>query len=267
MDRGNATCPLADTVVVLIAAMISSGGKLRDPPRRHLLQGKTQARYHLGRLEPMPSERHVAPLPQRATSWNPVSGRPASRISRYAIVQWRSADRPPLLDPQSPVPAHVRQGNQNGVKLHLARRRRRLEQGRAGCGRQAEVIRMMVFEDFRKERFIIRTLRRLSRQRVALVLQPGNIWVIEKAVKDDKRSDAALKTCYMRGWVEPIEHAVPTGTVSPEGRLPEGSWVTGEKPIFRLTDSGWAVINRSHQLAVLGTFLALLALIVAYGAR
>lgn len=53
-----------------------------------------------------------------------------------------------------------------------------------------------------KERHIRQTLRRLARQRVALVLQPGNIWVIEYAVPENEETDATLKTCYMRGWVE-----------------------------------------------------------------
>lgn len=66
------------------------------------------------------------------------------------------------------------------------------------------------------------TLKRLSRQRVALVLQPGNVWVIEDAVEDNERTDAALKTAYIRGWVAPIENAVPKGKLAPDGALPTG---------------------------------------------
>ncbi len=57
------------------------------------------------------------------------------------------------------------------------------------------------------ERDIRRTLKSLSRQRVALVLQPGNVWVIERAVEDNEQTDAALKTAYMRGWVKLRGHA------------------------------------------------------------
>jgi hypothetical protein len=35
-------------------------------------------------------------------------------------------------------------------------------------------------------------------------VQPGNVWVVEKAVEDNEQTDAALKTAFMRGWVEPI---------------------------------------------------------------
>ena len=61
---------------------------------------------------------------------------------------------------------------------------------------------------------IRRTLKRLSGQRVALVLQPGNVWVIENAVEYNEQTDAALKTAYMRGWVKPIENAVPKGSLA-----------------------------------------------------
>lgn len=122
----------------------------------------------------------------------------------------------------------------------------------------------MAFEDFRRERFIVATLRGLSRQRVSFVLQPGNVWVVERAIEATEETDAALKTCYMRGWVEPLEEAIPQGKLTPEGELPKGAIFTGEGPLYRLTDSGWAVINRSHQMTLLGIFLALLALIEAF---
>jgi hypothetical protein len=48
------------------------------------------------------------------------------------------------------------------------------------------------------------------------VLQPGNVWVIEKAVPDNLETDADLKTCYMRGWVEPLENSVPKGRLKPD---------------------------------------------------
>jgi hypothetical protein len=43
----------------------------------------------------------------------------------------------------------------------------------------------MIFDDFRREATIRRTLRALARQRVAIVLQPGNVWVIEKAIEEN----------------------------------------------------------------------------------
>ncbi len=119
----------------------------------------------------------------------------------------------------------------------------------------------MILDDIQKESKIRRTLRALARQRVAIVLQPGNVWVIEKAVEDNSETDAILKTCYMRGWVEPIKDAIPKGRLTPGGELPDGNIFDKVGPIFRLTDSGWSVINRSHQWFIMSIFVAVLALI------
>lgn len=73
---------------------------------------------------------------------------------------------------------------------------------------------------------IHRTLRGLAKQRVAMVLQPGNVWVIERALKDTEETDALLKTCYMRGWVEPLEKSIPRGQLNQDGSLPMGELFT-----------------------------------------
>ena len=126
--------------------------------------------------------------------------------------------------------------------------------------------------DFRKskEAKIRGVLRRLSRQRVALVLHPGNVWVIENAVKDNEDTDTALKTCYLRGWIEPIENAIPKGDVPEDGRLPNGSPFNRTGSIYRITDSGWSVINRANfwvlttvLVGVLGLLVSIIAILVA----
>jgi hypothetical protein len=110
-------------------------------------------------------------------------------------------------------------------------------------------------------------LRRLARQRVALVLQPGNVWVIEKTVKDNNEADVALKTCYLRGWVEPIENAVPRGQLTADGKIPDITHPFNKTgPIYRVTDAGWSVVNRSQiwLLTTVGlTALTLLATVIA----
>ena len=100
------------------------------------------------------------------------------------------------------------------------------------------------------EREIRRILKRLSQQRVALVLQPGNVWVIEDAIEDNEETDAALKTAYMRGWVAPIENAVPKGKLTSDGALPSGNpfqevgplWKTGGKPETLTTFSSFRLM-------------------------
>src|SRR5579862_9288454 len=104
----------------------------------------------------------------------------------------------------------------------------------------------MIFDDSLREFQIRRVLRALSRQRVALILQPGDVWVIERAMEDNDQTDRALKTCYMRGWVEILEHALPTGNLTPDGKLPSGYMFDRATPMYRLTDSGWSVVNRTQ---------------------
>ena len=65
----------------------------------------------------------------------------------------------------------------------------------------------------------------------------------------------------MRGWAEPMfDEAIPQGRVPPSG-MPIA--FDREAPVYRLTDSGWAVIRRSHELGLLGIILALVGVIIA----
>ena len=111
-----------------------------------------------------------------------------------------------------------------------------------------------------KEYSIRKTLKTLSKQRVALILQPGNVWVIEKSVGDDEKTEVNLRTCHIRGWIEPIENAIPKGDLTPDGKLPEGYLFTKHGPLYRLTDSGWNAIHRSHVITLLGLIVSVLAL-------
>lgn len=117
--------------------------------------------------------------------------------------------------------------------------------------------------DIKREWIVRRVLRRLAKQRVGLVLQPGNVWVIEKAVENNEVTDAALKTCYMRGWVEPLENSVPKGKLKEDGSLPDGALFESSGPIWRLTDSGWAAINRAHEWTLIGILIGAVGVIVA----
>jgi hypothetical protein len=121
-----------------------------------------------------------------------------------------------------------------------------------------------MFDEWRRERFIRKTLRRLAQQRVALILQPGNVLVIEKAVMVDEneRVMAALQTCNLRGWVEVLSNAIPHGKLTPEGKLPEGSLYSGVAPVYRLTEAGWSAIHRTHEWVV-ATFVIVTITLIA----
>ena len=90
-----------------------------------------------------------------------------------------------------------------------------------------------------------RTLRKLAKQRIRVVLQPGDYWVIDCAIPQDGDTHAALLTCYMRRWIEPLEHAVPSSQLSPAGALPQNISFDKMETFYRLTSAGWSVIHRS----------------------
>ena len=111
---------------------------------------------------------------------------------------------------------------------------------------------------------IYRTLRRLSKQRVKAVLQPGNVWLVDRAMPQNDETDALLKTCFMRGWVEPLQDAIPQGQLSQDGKLPSLSELAATvSPVWKLTDSGWSAIYRTHQLTLLGLYLTVLGIVIA----
>lgn len=124
----------------------------------------------------------------------------------------------------------------------------------------------MMFLGWRREWRIRSVLKQLARQRVALVLQPGNVWVIENAVANNEVTDAALKTCFMRGWGEPLDNSLPIGSLTADGRLPDGNLFLKRAPIWKVTDSGWAAINRAHEWMLIGVLLAAIGVLVAVGA-
>lgn len=117
-----------------------------------------------------------------------------------------------------------------------------------------------MFLNFRRELAIRRTLRGLARQRVAIVLQPGNLLVVEKAIQRDEDTNANLLTCKMRGWVEVLEDAVPAASLMPDGRLPPNFQFERREPIYKLTSAGWSVIHRSYPLAILALVISIASL-------
>lgn len=113
------------------------------------------------------------------------------------------------------------------------------------------------------ERGIRRVLTKLAKQRVALILQPGGVWVIERAIEDNERTDAALRTCHMRGWIEVLDNAVPTGALLPDGSLPPGNPFRGSRPLYRLTEGGWDIVRRSHLWSIIAIAISVLSFAVS----
>ena len=56
-----------------------------------------------------------------------------------------------------------------------------------------------------------RLLKKIARQRVTMILQPGNVPVIERAVDHDEVTKTLILTAQIRGWVEILHANVSVG--------------------------------------------------------
>jgi hypothetical protein len=121
---------------------------------------------------------------------------------------------------------------------------------------------VILWENALCESSVRRSLRALSRQRCAMILEPGNVWVIENAVANDTQTRSNLNTCCMRGWAEVLHQAIPTGSLLPDGSIPAG-FFDRHSTTYRLTDSGWAVINRVMPLSWVSLSISCLSFVVA----
>lgn len=119
------------------------------------------------------------------------------------------------------------------------------------------------WHNLKRERAILKLMKALAKQRVAMILHPNNIWVIEYAAERTEANRPDFLTCLLRGWIEVYQEKVSTGKVTnmldSDGRYLFDS----KETIFRLTESGWAVINRSHQWAVLRVLAATVSAMIA----
>jgi hypothetical protein len=121
----------------------------------------------------------------------------------------------------------------------------------------------LVFAGWKREIVVRRVLKRLSRQRVVAILQPGNAWVIENGIKLDDHVEAALRTCHMRGWIEVLQEEARQGRLRADGSLPQPIFLP-RAPVWKLTDSGWAAIHRTHAWELIGVLIGALSLVVAF---
>ena len=121
---------------------------------------------------------------------------------------------------------------------------------------------MMWWTSFKRERNIRRFLIALSKQRVVVVAQPGNFWIIERAPTGMPDQEEATATCRMRGWIDVLEDAVPKGEWDAQGKPDMQRSFRRTEPLYRLTDSGWAVINRV-QTWLIATFVVSVVAVLA----
>lgn len=118
--------------------------------------------------------------------------------------------------------------------------------------------------NFKREKHIRCILRRIAKQRVALILKPGDVWVIENSLIIDNNSEAEVATCLMRGWIDILEKSIRFGQLTKDGKLPNkpiDKLFNETGNIYRITESGWAVINRQKTILIVALLIAFMTLI------
>lgn len=120
-----------------------------------------------------------------------------------------------------------------------------------------------MFTGWKRERQIRKVLAGLARQRVAIVLQPGGVWVVEKALQRNDDTEAALATCQMRGWVEALHDDMPVGDLDPNNLPASPPPFTRTETTYRLTEGGWAALNRAHAWTLVGIIVAVVGVALA----
>lgn len=119
----------------------------------------------------------------------------------------------------------------------------------------------MSLTGWRRERRIRKVLAGLARQRVAIVLQPGRVPVIELALQRTDEVEADLWTCLLRGWIEPLHEDMPMGDLDLNNLAAGPPPFNRTETVYRLTEGGWAALNRAHAWTAAGVLIAVVALI------
>ena len=120
-----------------------------------------------------------------------------------------------------------------------------------------------MFTGWKRERNVRKVLIGLARQRVVLVLKPTNVWIIENAMQRDEDAEASLATCLMRGWVEPLHEDMPVGDLDPNNLSFPLPPFTRRETTLRLTEGGWAALNRAHVWTLVGIMIAIVGVALA----
>ena len=119
-----------------------------------------------------------------------------------------------------------------------------------------------MFTDLKREYSIYKTLTRISKQRVVLLLEQGNTWVVEHALQDTSQNQANIRTCIIRGWIGLLHESVPSTNIDNNYGLSKRLEFNNNQDIYKLTDSGWNAIHRTHVITLLGIIIALLGVFI-----
>jgi len=120
-----------------------------------------------------------------------------------------------------------------------------------------------MLENFRRERAVRKALRAIARQRALMFVGPERVMVVENGTPDAEWFDVAVQTCLIRGWIDVLHDSFPSGTL---GFRDDGAPIFPEymplKSVYKLTEGGWAALNRSHAWVISTFIIALVTLVV-----
>ena len=119
-----------------------------------------------------------------------------------------------------------------------------------------------MFKTFKEERNIRKALRLIANQRAVISLVPGNVFVIQNSPADLGWFRVAVTTAQFRGWAEVLFDAIPRDRLKWQGDELVSPTPADLKPHYRLTEGGWAVLNRVQTWTV-ATFVVSAAGLVA----
>ncbi|WP_162592888.1 hypothetical protein [Variovorax sp. PBL-E5] len=111
----------------------------------------------------------------------------------------------------------------------------------------------------RHEREVRKALKIIAGQRVAMILQPGNVLVIERSPTSTEWFEEAVQTCRIRGWVEVLHEGLPSADLDFHDQTP----ILGSarpKTHYKLTEGGWNAIRGTHALVIVAIILSALSL-------
>ena len=114
---------------------------------------------------------------------------------------------------------------------------------------------------------IWKLLKKISSQRVAMVLKPHNILVIENCVNLSADDDARIATCLMRGWIDIFENSIPCRNLDKNGEIlnkPLEEIFINTGNLYKITESGWAVIYHQRTKTNLIIILTALTVIISF---
>ena len=120
-----------------------------------------------------------------------------------------------------------------------------------------------MFGDFIYEFKMHQVLKMVARQRVVMILEPGNVPVVERAIGRDEETKTFLLTAQIRGWVDILHEGMPTGKIDENSNMNIEQPFDSKENHWKLTDSGWAAIQRRYQLSVLSISIAIIGALVA----